>query len=123
MTFAFWYNQSKIEKRRRDKMNMYTSDMASLVPMCKAMFRKLDKLTVLVIKTIRSMNSYIEGHYKAPRLSDEDVKNVVLQGAYGFMFVMSCDCGRILFRSESVQQTLNYTQVGEKTPWHSLTRI
>ncbi|KAL3178158.1 hypothetical protein MRX96_038678 [Rhipicephalus microplus] len=89
-------------------MNMYIGEMASLVPMCKAMSRKLDKLTVLRmavqhIKTIR-------GHYKPPWLSDEDVKNVVLQGADGFLFVVSCDRGRILFMSESVQQTLNYTQ-------------
>ncbi|KAH6936327.1 hypothetical protein HPB50_016157 [Hyalomma asiaticum] len=69
-------NHSEIEKRRRDKMNMYISEMASLVPMCKAMSRKLDKLT----------------------------------GADGFLFVVSCDRGRILFMSESVHQTLNYTQ-------------
>ncbi|KAK8759751.1 hypothetical protein V5799_002614, partial [Amblyomma americanum] len=67
-------------------MNMYITEMSSLVPMCKAMSRKLDKLTVLRmavqhIKTIRgSINSYTEGHYKPPWISDEDVKNVVLQG-------------------------------------------
>ncbi|KAH8024030.1 hypothetical protein HPB51_020788 [Rhipicephalus microplus] len=80
-------NHSEIKKRRRDKMNMYISEMASLVPMFKAMSRKLGKLTELRqvvqhIKTIRGpINSYTEGHYKPPWLSEEDVKNVVLQEA------------------------------------------
>nr|XP_037288783.1 aryl hydrocarbon receptor nuclear translocator-like protein 1 [Rhipicephalus microplus] len=110
-------NHSEIEKLRRDKTNMwYIIEMASLVPVCKSMSRKLDKVTVLRkvaqhIKTIRgSTNSYTEGHYKPSWLSDDDVKNVALQGADGFLFVESCDCGRILFMSESVQQTLNYIQ-------------
>ncbi|KAL3203571.1 hypothetical protein MRX96_011939 [Rhipicephalus microplus] len=55
------YNHSKIEKCRRDKMNMYTSDMASLVPMCKAMFRKPDKLTVLVVQHIKTIRGDILG--------------------------------------------------------------
>ncbi|KAH8024004.1 hypothetical protein HPB51_020762 [Rhipicephalus microplus] len=36
-------NYSEIEKCRQDKMNMYISEMASLVPLCKAMSQKLDK--------------------------------------------------------------------------------
>ncbi|KAL3233269.1 hypothetical protein MRX96_022901 [Rhipicephalus microplus] len=64
-------------------MNVCVSEMASLVPMCNAMSRKLDNLTVLRmivqhIKTIRgSIHSYTEGHHKPPWLLDEDVINVL----------------------------------------------
>ncbi|KAI1232803.1 hypothetical protein IHE44_0006645 [Lamprotornis superbus] len=67
---------SQIEKRRRDKMNSFIDELASLVPTCNAMSRKLDKLTA----------------------------------ADGFLFVVGCDRGKILFVSESVFKILNYSQ-------------
>ena len=37
----------EVEKRRREKMNRYMSELAQMIPACNAVPRKLDKLSVL----------------------------------------------------------------------------
>ena len=53
-------NHSEIERRRRNKMNAYISELSDMVPSCNGLPKKPDKLTILkmavtYIKSLRGM--------------------------------------------------------------------
>lgn len=77
-------SHSKIEKRRRDKINLQITELARILPMSPFIrSRRLDKLSVLkmtvqYMKMMRSATDlYTEGRYKHPLISDKDLSNLI----------------------------------------------
>lgn len=108
-------NHCEIERRRRNKMTAYISELADMVPACSAMTRKPDKLTILrmAVAQMKSLpgTGNISNAVDKPRfLNENELTHLILDAADGFLFVVSCDEGRIMDVSDSVLQVINQSQ-------------
>lgn len=106
----------EIERRRRNKMTSYINELCDMVPTCSTLARKPDKLTILRMavshmKTLRvAGNTSVDGSYKPSFLTDQELKHLILEAADGFLFVVQCDSGRLIYVSDSITQVLHQSQ-------------
>ncbi|XP_003372853.1 muscle cell intermediate filament protein OV71 [Trichinella spiralis] len=109
-------NHSEIERRRRNKMTHYINELADMVPQCAGLGRRPDKLTILRMavshmKAIRNCEgTSSDSSYRPSFLTDQELKHLVLEAANGFMLVVGCDSGKVLFVADSIYPVLNLTQ-------------
>lgn len=97
-------------------MTTYINELCDMVPTCSTLARKPDKLTILRMavshmKTLRGTgNTNSDGSYKPSFLTDQELKHLILEAADGFLFVVQCDTGRIIYVSDSITPVLHQSQ-------------
>lgn len=107
------------EKQRRDKLNGYISELATIVPMISMSSKRLDKTSILRLSAahLRICKSPLGGNKKLKKslkwcpsfLSDDQIRGI-LESVDGFLIVTT-PTGKILFTSRSVERYLGHQDI------------
>ena len=105
-------NRNKSEKDRRDKVNAFINELATLVSGCSPPTKKLDKATILkntvdFMKVHNDLTVAITHKDTTSCLNSNELGQLLLEGYHAFLFVISLS-GNFKFFSESVHDLLGY---------------
>ncbi|KAK1329073.1 hypothetical protein QTO34_011250 [Cnephaeus nilssonii] len=109
-------NHSEIERRRRNKMTAYITELSDMVPTCSALARKPDKLTILRMavshmKSLRGTgNTSTDGTYKPSFLTDQVSEILNMNIKEGIFIIKQCENKAYLFISHLYDPVLNQPQ-------------
>ncbi|GFT36272.1 aryl hydrocarbon receptor nuclear translocator-like protein 1 [Nephila pilipes] len=107
------------EKQRRDKLNGYISELATIVPMVSTSSKRLDKTSILRLSAahLRICKSPLGGNKKmkkslkwCPSFLTNDQMREILESVDGFLMVTT-PTGKILFTSRSVERYLGHQDI------------
>ncbi|EDO35405.1 predicted protein [Nematostella vectensis] len=109
--------RNESEKRRRDKLNVYITELAAMVPMCASSRKKLDKTTVLqmavnYMKIHNDLTTSVlakEPAVQSSFLSGDEVGEILDECMNGFLFALSSN-GAVTFISRNVFQLFGHKQ-------------
>ena len=77
------FQHCEVEKRRRERMNRYMTELAQMIPACNAVPRRLDKLSILKMAVDHMKNLRGDPHsssdYKPGFLTDDELKQLVVE--------------------------------------------
>ncbi|PRD27565.1 UNVERIFIED_CONTAM: Aryl hydrocarbon receptor nuclear translocator-like protein 2 [Trichonephila clavipes] len=107
------------EKQRRDKLNGYISELATIVPMISTSSKRLDKTSILRLSAahLRICKSPLGGNKKlkkslkwCPSFLSSDQIREILESVDGFL-ILTTPTGKILFTSRSVERYLGHQDI------------
>ncbi|KAL3280019.1 hypothetical protein HHI36_017527 [Cryptolaemus montrouzieri] len=108
--------RNRAEKMRRDKLNSYIGELATLVPMVAKSSKRMDKTSILrltathlrIYQTLLNPKSH--PHVEMPKqINQSMLEEIVCNELGGFMLILTMN-GKIIFVSHTVESLLGYLQ-------------
>ncbi|XP_063586279.1 basic helix-loop-helix ARNT-like protein 2 [Penaeus indicus] len=103
------------EKMRRDKLNNYVTELASIVPLVSGANKRVDKTSVLrlaanFIRIHKILQDYEPEKHTLPGAMDSVVSQSLSQAIGGFLMVVT-STGKVLYVSEAMEEIFGHSQV------------